>query len=86
MTKTKAQLSAEAMALGLPATGTKAEIQARIDGYWEAMAEAGHDTAAAIYVDGSDLGPVASGSTSPRIHPVNAVLIGGAAALISHLL
>ena len=83
---TKQQVRNEAQALGLSPAGTKAQIQQRIDDYWAAMAEAGHDTAQAAYVDGSDLGPVPSGDgpAAGGIHPVNALVIGGALGAIAH--
>jgi len=86
MTKNKAAIAAQARSLGLSDQGTKAQIQGRIDA-WE---QASHDTANAVYVDGSDLGPVASGNAPATgklpVHPVNAALIGGAIGAAWHLL
>ncbi|NJL82870.1 MAG: hypothetical protein HC890_07795 [Chloroflexaceae bacterium] len=84
---TKADIAAEARSLGLNDQGTKAEIQGRINAYWEAMEEAGHDTEEALYQDLNDLHPVAGGNTKEpmKIHLEDAALLTGAIAVAAHL-
>lgn len=83
---TKADIAEEARSLGLKDQGTKAEIQGRINAYWEAMEEAGHDTGEALYQDLNDLQPVAGRNTEPmKIHLEDAAFLTGAIAVAAHL-
>lgn len=80
----KADLIEAAIAAGVPANrlkGTTPKIQAEVQSYIDAQAEAAADVAEAVFIS-----PAAPVATKGGIHPMNGVYIGGAIAALWHCL